>query len=120
MPRKFSKRTLRKNRKNRRKTRKHHKIKKNYRRGGNGDTKCCMCGKPVDINNRQNTLIPSGCLLQHGQRAHRICKECWFKPVIGFGIEGTTHKCPGCEKGLPLTIVPYKEPEMVDLSLDDD
>jgi hypothetical protein len=120
MPRKFSKRTLRKNRKNRRKTRKHHKIKKNYRRGGNGDTKCCMCGKPVDINDIGNTLIPSGCLLQHGQRAHRICKECWFKPVTGFAIEGTTHKCPGCAKNLPLTKVPYKEPELVDLTLDDD
>jgi hypothetical protein len=90
------------------------------RKGGNGDTKCCMCGKTVDINDKANALIPSGCLMQHGQRAHRICKECWFRPVTGFAVEGVSHKCPGCEKGMPLTNIPYKEPEVVDLTLDDD
>ena len=96
------------------------KITRRKRAGGPGDgkddTKCCMCGKKVD---KDNSLMPSGCKIQHGLRAHRICQECWFKPETGFAIEGRSHKCPGCEKGLPLTHVEQKPIELVDLTEDD-
>lgn len=80
-------------------------------------TNCCMCGKPVD---KDRALMPSECSIKHGRRAHRICEECWFRPETGFAVEGRSHKCPGCEKGLPLTFVKPKTPEMVDLTMDSD
>ena len=83
---------------------------------GDDDTKCCMCGKKVD---KDNSLMPSECKIKYGSRAHRICEECWFKPETGFAIEGRSHKCPGCEKGLPLTHVEQKPIEVVDLTGDD-
>jgi len=75
-----------------------------------------MCGKKVD---KDNSLMPSECKIKYGSRAHRICEECWFKPETGFAIEGRSHKCPGCEKGLPLTHVEQKPIEVVDLTGDD-
>ena len=110
-----SKRTIkRKTRTSKRKTR----TSKRRRTGGAGDddTKCCMCGQKVD---KDHSLMPSECKIKYGMRAHRICEECWFKPETGFAIEGRSHKCPGCEKGLPLTHVEQKPIEVVDLTGDD-
>jgi hypothetical protein len=76
-----------------------------------------MCEKVV---HKDHSLLPSECKIKHGLRAHRICKECWFDEEDGFALEGKSHKCPGCEKGLPLTRVKVKTPEMVDLTLDTD
>ena len=57
--------------------------------------------------------------MKHGMKAHRICQECWWNPETGFGKEESKHKCPGCEKGLPLTNVKPQEPIFVDLTEDD-
>ncbi len=100
------------------KSRKSRKSRKN-RKGGNGVTNCCMCGKNVDI---KNTLIPRVCLEKNGQRAHRICLECWWDPVTGFAREDAPHGCPGCIKNLPLTVIEPREPMkpiFVDLSEED-
>jgi hypothetical protein len=78
---------------------------------------CCMCEKEVD---KSNTFIPQICLQQHGQTSHRICCKCWWNTETGFAREGAPHKCPGCVKKLLLTSVPYKELEIVDLTLDND
>ena len=102
--------------KNRTKTRtRNTKMRTNKGRGP--EPHCCMCGTLVD---KDKSLLPSECKIKHGTRAHRICEECWFDPVTGFALEGRSHKCPGCEKGLPLTHVKQKTPEMVDLTLDSD
>ena len=62
---------------------------------------CCKCEKVV---NKDNTFIPSECLVKYGLNvAHRICKDCWWDSIIGFARECGSHKCPGCIKGLPLT-----------------
>jgi hypothetical protein len=81
--------------------------------GGNSDqVKCCICEKIV---NKENTLIPNGCLKEHGKAGHRICTECWWNPQTGFAREGITHRCPGCIKGLLLT--PYKKEETITIDL---
>ena len=83
-------------------------------RGGNGEkVKCCMCGKIVDI---KDTLIPRECLMKHGKAAHRICEDCWWDPNSGFGLETSSHECPGCKNGLPLTQFKKEEPIFVDLT----
>ena len=112
-------RTSKKTRKTRTRT------SKNLARGPGDDvyydiTQCCMCSKTLNVNDKTNALIPLECLQNRGDAAHRICKECWFKPVTGFAIEGNSHKCPGCKKGLPLTRVKLKTPEMIDLTMDSD
>ena len=93
--------------------------KKVFKKGGNGDDKvnCCMCGEEV---NTDSTLIPSGCKMKHGMRGHRVCQECWWNPETGFGKENSKHKCPGCEKGLPLTNVKLEKHPVIDLTEDDD
>jgi len=67
---------------------------------------CCMCGHK---DHRNNMLIPSDCLLKQakknqGERAHRVCQQCWWGTTEnpGFVKEDASHKCPGCQKGLPL------------------
>ena len=92
---------------------------KRYKKGGeNEKVTCCMCEREVD---KSNTLIPRACLIKHGtEAAHRICHDCWWNPESGFAREGADHRCPGCLKNLPLTPVIKKEPEFVDLTLDDD
>jgi len=103
-----------------RKLKKTRSAKKNIARGPgyeNDVTRCCMCEKVV---HKDHSLLPSECKIKHGLRAHRICKECWFDEEDGFALEGKSHKCPGCEKGLPLTRVKVKTPEMVDLTLGTD
>jgi hypothetical protein len=107
-----------------RKTRRNRKTKKNIARGPGDEnydiTQCCMCNKTLNVNDKTNALIPLECLRKRGKEAHRICKECWFDEEDGFALEGKSHKCPGCEKGLPLTRVKVNPPEMVDLTLDTD
>jgi hypothetical protein len=122
-----SKKYLKQNRKTRTRTRTktRTKTRKNLARGPGDDvyydiTQCCMCSKTLNVNDKTNALIPLECLQKRGNEAHRICKECWFKPVTGFAIEGNSHKCPGCKKGLPFTPVKFKTPEMVDLTMDSD
>ena len=125
---KLKTRTSRKHLKKKRKTRTTRKSKKLKRKNlarGPGDenydiTQCCMCNKTLNVNDKTNALIPLECLRNHGLEAHRICKECWFDDEDGFALEGKSHKCPGCEKGLPLTRVKVKPPEMIDLTLDTD
>lgn len=92
---------------------------KTYRKkGGNGEdtVNCCVCPNEVNIT---NTLMPSGCKRAHGTRAHRICNDCWWNTEKGFGKEDSKHKCPGCEKGFPLTKVKLEEHPVIDLTLDD-
>lgn len=120
---KFKKRTkfiLKKSKKNKsKKTRKQRKRNtRKDRKGGNNYDKvnCCMCGNEVDI---KDSLIPQACLIKNGNKAHRICSQCWWDPVTGFAREGSPHGCPGCAKNLPLRTLPYKEPEVVDLTEDD-
>jgi hypothetical protein len=120
-----SKKYLKQNRKTRTRTRTKTRTRKNLARGPGDDvyydiTQCCMCSKTLNVNDKTNALIPLECLQNRGKEAHRICKECWFKPVTGFAIEGNSHKCPGCKKGLPLTRVKVKTPEIVDLTMDSD
>ena len=117
-------RTYLKKTKKTRRYRRSKKTRKNVARGPGDEnydiTQCCMCSKNVNVNDKTNTLIPLECLQKYGNRAHRICKKCWFKPKTGFAIEGKSHKCPGCEKGLPLTNVRHKTPELIDLTVDSD
>ena len=116
----MSKKTKRKNRKMKtnRKTLRTKKSIKRYRKGGNNEkVKCCICEREVDKN---NTLIPRACLIEHGTSAHRICHDCWWNPVSGFAREERVdHKCPGCLKRLPLTVI-NKEQEVIDLISDDE
>jgi len=69
---------------------------------------CCECGE-----NTNATLIPRQCLAKHGYRGHRLCEDCWFGK---FAKEGVTHKCPGCEKHLPLNNYSFGQAETVDLT----
>jgi len=76
--------------------------------------KCCMCEKMI---NKDNTLMPSECLLKYGLNiAHRICNDCWWDSIIGFAREYSSHKCPGCIKGLPLTEYEKQAAIFVDLT----
>ena len=116
----MSKKTKRKNKKmkRRRETLRSKKSIKRYRKGGNNEkVKCCMCEREVDKN---NTLIPRACLIEHGTSAHRICNDCWWNPESGFAREDRVdHKCPGCLKRLPLTVI-NKEQGVIDLISDDE
>jgi hypothetical protein len=89
------------------------KSRRKVLKAGNGtQVKCSMCEKMV---NKDDTLVPSGCLTKHGKGAHRICNNCWWNSEKGFASEGMSHKCPGCEKGLPLT--PFKKPDPIFIDL---
>jgi hypothetical protein len=56
--------------------------------------------------------------MAHGKAAHRICQDCWWDQNIGFAREEGTHRCPGCQKGLPLTEYKKDAPIFVDLTED--
>jgi hypothetical protein len=81
---------------------------------------CCMCDRDFP---RNNMLVPLACLQSHGERAHRICEDCWWDPQIGFARENAPHGCPGCKRKLPLNPpIKSRKPtviEVVDLTLDD-
>jgi len=92
------------------------KLRSRKLRGGNEEkVKCCMCGKMVAV---KDTFVPRECLMEYGKAAHRICEDCWWDPKKGFALETSSHKCPGCEKGLPLTEVKKEQPIFVDLTED--
>jgi len=85
-------------------------------RGGNEEkVQCCMCEKIVAV---KDTFVPRECLMKHGKAAHRICEDCWWDKENGFARETASHKCPGCETGLPLTHVKKEQPIFVDLTED--
>jgi len=92
-----------------------NKTRKYRIKGGNNSNgvECAMCGKIVS---KKDTLVPSICSLQHGQRAHRICQNCWWDPNTGFALENGSHQCPGCVKGLPL--LPKEKAITIDLTDD--
>ena len=72
---------------------------------------CCICNKKQNI---ENTLAPSKCLQQNMNKAHRICRDCWWDK---FAIENMTHDCPGCKKNLPLTTTDNTDSnEVIDLT----
>jgi hypothetical protein len=98
-------------------SKRYRRTRRNNRKGGNGnDVKCCMCERMVKKN---DTLIPRECLIKYGKNeAHRICQDCWWDPTIGFAREDASHKCPGCQKGLPLTEYKKGPPIFVDLTDD--
>ena len=77
-------------------------------------TSCCKCNKEINI---LGSLIPSICKINNGQKAHRICKECWWDKDIGFSKEKSDHHCPGCVKSLPLTNINMDQ-YVIDLSDD--
>ena len=99
-----------------RKTRRMRKTRR-YKRGGTDSDKvnCCMCEKSVAI---EGTLQPRMCLGKYGSKAHRICQDCWWNSESGFAREGVSHECPGCKKGLPLSLVKpsTKVTEVIDLT----
>jgi hypothetical protein len=107
-----SKRTKSKQNKSKRiKSKKTNKIK-----NGGAKTTCCMCDKK---KNFKNTMAPSACYIAHGQRAHRICQECWWNPETGFARENADHTCPGCKESKPLNIVKKEStPVIIDLTLE--
>jgi hypothetical protein len=95
---------------------KSRKLKSRKLIGGNEEkVKCCICEKIVDF---KHTFVPRECLMKYGKAAHRICEECWWDPQSGFALETASHKCPGCQKGFPLTQFKQETPIFVDLTED--
>ena len=76
---------------------------------------CCICEKQVNI---QNSYAPGRCFIQHGQKAHRICENCWWDPITGFALENMNHSCPGCQKGMKLTELSPRKEEVIVISDD--
>lgn len=95
------------------------KSRKNVKRsikikGGTND-ECAMCCKKSNDKN----FIPNACLMKYGKyKAHKICSDCWWN---NFAQEGVNHKCPGCEKKMPLNKDPYENSknQVIDLTEDD-
>jgi hypothetical protein len=107
--RSYNKRLHRKNFK----TRKSNKNKSNKsKRGGSEKVKCCMCNKKTLL---KESLVPRVCLEEHGLKAHRICRDCWWDDKYGFARETGSHLCPGCEKGKSLTKI-KEESIIIDLT----
>jgi len=76
-------------------TRKNRRNKSSRARGSMEE--CCMCGSKFK---KKTALIPQECLIKYGKiRAHKVCSQCWWSE---FAKEGASHKCPGCQKGLPV------------------
>lgn len=72
-----------------------------------------MCERIVLL---EITFVPGKCLMKHGKAAHRICEDCWWDNEKGFALETSSHECPGCLKGLPLTPFIKEPPIFVDLT----
>lgn len=104
----LAKKSLRKRKMNKEKTR-----RRKFKAGNGENVICSMCEKQFPIN---NTLIPRECLMKNGKAAHRICQNCWWDPETGFALDSSSHKCPGCQKGLPLTSYKKVPPIFVDLT----
>jgi len=103
-------RKLRKSRKNRTRRRypKYKQMFSNVKARGptqqppispNATIPCSICGREFP---RNEMLVPLTCLRKHGEKAHRICQDCWWDPQMGFAREDVSHGCPGCKKELPL------------------
>ena len=106
---------LKRSKLNRNKKLKTRKNKKNKKFKGGTNEECAMCCQQTN----DKTLIPNACLMKYGKyRAHKICSDCWWNK---FAQEGVNHKCPGCEKKLPLNKDPYHETknQVIDLTEDD-
>jgi hypothetical protein len=86
--------------------------RKKIKAGSGKKVLCSICEKTFLIN---DTLVPRECLMKHGKGAHRICKNCWWDPEFGFALETSSHKCPGCQKNLPLTAYEKEKPVLIDL-----
>ena len=56
-------------------------------------------------------MIPRICLKTNGINGHKICEICWWEK---FAIENKNHKCPGCEKNIP--IITNKVKDIIDLT----
>jgi hypothetical protein len=112
MPKSFKHyKTNKKRRRTRRRRTVHKKrISRNLKGGDDDNVKCCICEKMIK---KDDTLIPRECLKKYGKAAHRICQNCWWNE---FAVEGVSHKCPGCEKGLPLTEFKNESPVFIDLT----
>jgi len=106
------KRNTNKRRIKNKKSKKRYSRRMRYRHKGGNDKKveCCMC---TNLVNKNKTYVPRICLNEHGERAHRICENCWWND---FAKEGVNHKCPGCMKGLPLTNYENQPPVLIDLT----
>lgn len=106
MPKKHKSRRHIKNQKH--KKRRTRRIR--YKGGNDTKVECCMCRNEV---NKNKTYVPRICLNEHGERAHRICENCWWND---FAREGVNHKCPGCLQDLPLTKYEKRPPVLIDLT----
>jgi hypothetical protein len=105
--------TFKRYKKNRKNKSKRRRTRRRILNGGNNEkVKCSMCEKIV---NKEDTLIPQKCLNKNGKSAHRICQDCWWNK---FALEGISHECPGCVKGLPLTEYKKEQPIFIDLTED--
>lgn len=62
---------------------------------------CCMCDNKFT---RKLMFTPLVCLNKNHERAHKICKDCWWDPQNGFAREYAPHGCPGCKRRLPLNL----------------
>ena len=108
----------RQNKKTQKQNRKTRQNKKVIRDNGpiSPDAKisCADCNKPTI---RSNMLVPSKCLQDHGETAHRLCQDCWWSK---FAVEGASHDCPGCTKRKPLNPplkkMPIREEDIIVLS----
>ena len=81
-----------------------------YKRIDVGNIVCSICEISFP---KEDTFTPSLCLLKNGKASHRICENCWWNK---FALEGVSHKCPGCIKGLPLTEFKKEPPIFIDLT----
>ncbi len=93
--------------------------RKTIKRGGTVTVACCDCEQKSELS---NMLIPRKCSSTRGYNAHRICEKCWWgdETKSGFADESASHKCPGCEKGMPLPILPIKkatEQEIIEIDI---
>ena len=99
-------RKYKKNRKSKKNSSRRHypKFKRNLARGPSpisptANVNCCMCDNKIP---RNIMLTPLECLQKYNDKAHKICKDCWWDPQIGFARENGPHGCPGCRRKLPL------------------
>jgi len=102
-----------KSKKKKRNGKKSLKTTKRNKKTLRGGETCCMCDKKIKSN---QSFIPSECLSKYGKnRAHKICSDCWWDK---FANETTTHKCPGCVKGISVKSDPNKG-KVIDLTMSD-
>ena len=74
--------------------------------------KCSVCKNIVNIS---HTFIPQICLIKYGPiLSHRICHDCWWNPINGFGLERVCHKCPGCKDNMDYNIINKNEYIIID------